>query len=163
VYCFRSGSRSNIILMKQFFFIAALLITVNATAQTKVENEVKYQSVSLAKDDSVFLALKDTAQKYLPQFISSLTTKAIAGGYRFVIKSDFVENGTHEHMWSEVYAYKDGVFKAIFIDSPFNIKNIKTGDKITIGSKGIEDWAIYNEKGEVLSGNFSEKYLLSKE
>nr|WP_294949518.1 DUF2314 domain-containing protein [uncultured Mucilaginibacter sp.] len=150
-------------MIKHLFFIAALIITINAAAQTKIENDVKYQSVSLPKDDSAFLALKDTAQKHLPEFINSLTKNGVASGFRFVVKSDFAEKGEHEHMWSEVYAYKDGVFKAIFVDSPFTIKNIKTGDKVTIGGMDIEDWAIFNPKDEVIAGNFSEKYLKSKE
>ncbi|MBB6128076.1 DUF2314 domain-containing protein [Mucilaginibacter lappiensis] len=150
--------------MKNLLFILLLFVITGAYGQqTKVENNVLYKSVTLPKDDARFLALKGTAQKYMPQFIDSLQKHGNdTQGYRFVVKSDFVEGDTHEHMWSEVMGYSNGFFKAIFIDSPFTLKNIKLGDKIGIKETDIEDWAVENIRTKKITGEFSEKYLNSK-
>jgi len=151
--------------MKNLLFILLLLVITGAYGQqTKVENNVLYKSVSLPKDDARFLALKRIAQKYLPQFIDSLQKHGRdTEGYRFVVKSDFVEGSNHEHMWSEVIGYSNGIFRAIFIDSPFTLKNIKLGDKISINQADVEDWAVHDLRTKKITGEFSEKYLNTKQ
>ena len=79
--------------------------------------------------------------------------------FRFAIKSDFVENGVHEHMWSQVSVYKGENFDGVFIDSPFDLKNIKTGDKVSIKKINIEDWIIDDYKTKSETGYFSKNYL----
>lgn len=150
--------------MKRYILILFYTCVVfKAAAQTVRNDSMEYSSVKLEKDDKVFLALKDTAQKHLQVFINDLNKHGKDGkNYRFGIKSDFVQNGKHEHMWSRIYEYKNGVFKGVFIDSAFTVKNIKMGDKVAINRTAIEDWAIDNLiNGETL-GNFSDKYLESK-
>ena len=143
--------------MKKLLLILLIFAALGAKGQTKIQNDTEYSSVKLKKDDPGFLALKDTAQKYMSRFITALNKNT--PGYRFLVKSDFVENGTHEHMWSQVKVYNNGTFKGIFIDSPFNLHNIKTGDKVSIRKSGIEDWAIFDRKGLHVDGDFSDKYL----
>jgi uncharacterized protein YegJ (DUF2314 family) len=151
--------------MKNLLFILLLFIITDAVCQTKtkVENNVQYKSKALVKDDGKFLALKDTAQKHMPAFLDSLKKR---GGdyenYRFIVKSDFAEKGTHEHMWSQIVGYSNGMFRAIFIDSPFDLKNIKTGDKVMIKKGDVEDWVIHDLKTKKVTGDFSDKYLKSK-
>lgn len=142
-----------------------LLTVLRVTAQqTKIENDVKYQAVGLNKDDREFLRLKDTAQKYLPILLDTLKKHgADYVNYRCVVKSDFVDRGIHEHMWSQVVSYSNGMFKAIFVDSPFNVKNVKTGDSIFVNKAAVEDWGIYDKDDKKIAGNFSENYLNSKE
>ena len=86
-------------------------VLITYAQQTKVENSTEYHSVELSKADSKFLALKDTAQKHLPQFINSLIEHNLHDHYTFCVKSDFVENGVHEHIWSQVFIYKNGRLK----------------------------------------------------
>jgi uncharacterized protein YegJ (DUF2314 family) len=148
--------------IKKLSFLIIMFAALNTAGQTqtKIENATAYKAVALKKQDKTFLALLDTAQKHIPEFIHSLESKQ--KGYRFLIKSDFVENGEHEHMWSEIAEYKDGRFIGIFIDSPFDLKNIKTGDKVNIAKGAVEDWTIFNEKDEQVAGGFSDRYLNSK-
>ncbi|MFC0517009.1 DUF2314 domain-containing protein [Mucilaginibacter angelicae] len=114
----------------------------------------------LKKDDPTFLALKDTAQKYMPQFIEALTKKT--EGFKFVIKSDFKDGDTHEHMWSQILEYKSDKFSGTFIDSAVDVKNVHMGDTVLVNVNDVEDWAIYDDKDERVAGAFSEKYLESK-
>jgi len=151
--------------MKKLLAVAfATFLTLSAYAQnTKVENNTQFHSVELVRGDSTFLAIKAIAQKRLSQFIDSLARhgKDISN-YTFQVKSDFVEKGVHEHMWSQVFIYKNGSFEGIFIDSPFDLKNIKTGDKVTIKKTDVEDWTIENIRTKKETGYFSKKYLKSK-
>jgi len=107
--------------MKRYILIAVCVFaTIGANCQTVVKNNVEYKSVELVEGDKVFLALKDTAQKHLQIFIENLKKHGLdQKNYRFDVKSDFVQNGNHEHMWSAVYEYKNGYFKGVFIDSAF--------------------------------------------
>src|SRR5215216_8176149 len=106
--------------MKRLLFLLLMIICTESFGQTKVEKNVKYQSVELKKDDKEFLRLKDTALKHMPEFLSLLKQHgADYDNYRFVVKSDFVEGTDHEHMWSQIVGYSNNIFKAVFIDSPF--------------------------------------------
>ncbi|WP_177183911.1 DUF2314 domain-containing protein [Mucilaginibacter sp. OK283] len=148
--------------MRKMLFLLLVLISAQSFGQTKVEKDVKYQSVRLKKDDAEFLKLKDTAQKHMPEFLDMLKEHgADYNNYRFIVKSDFVEDTNHEHMWSQIVGYSNGVFRAVFIDSPFNLKKIKNGDKIAIKKTNVEDWAVFRNN-ERIAGDFSEKYLNSK-
>lgn len=148
--------------MRKMLFLLLVVISARSFGQTKVEKDVKYQSVNLKKDDKEFLRLKDTAQKHIPEFLDLLKKHgADYENYRFVVKSDFVEDTDHEHMWSQIVGYSNNIFKAIFIDSPFKLKNIKNGDKIAIKKTNVEDWAVFRNN-ERIAGDFSEKYLNSK-
>ncbi|MEO6978965.1 MAG: DUF2314 domain-containing protein [Mucilaginibacter sp.] len=150
--------------MKRLFFILLVFIVAGAAGQTKVENNTEYKSVALDAEDSTFLALKDTAHKHLDIFLNGLSKNGTdTKNYRFLVKSDFVENGVHEHMWSQAFRYDKDGFKGIFIDSPFQLKHIKTGDKITIKLDDLEDWSIEDIKNHTTQGYYSEKYLNSKQ
>ena len=151
--------------MRNFLFVLLLFAVTDAFCQkTKVENDVQYKAVPLAKNDARFLALKKIAQERMPQFLDSLKKYGSdREGYSFIVKSDFAEGDKHEHMWSQVLSYSNGVFKAIFIDSSFNITNIKNGDKVEIKQADVEDWAINNIRTKKITGDFSDKYLNTKQ
>ncbi|HEX3384895.1 MAG TPA: DUF2314 domain-containing protein [Mucilaginibacter sp.] len=128
-----------------------------------MKNNVEYSSVELKAGDKVFLALKDTAQKHLQLFIDELSKHGgDSNNYQLAVKSDFVQGGDHEHMWSIVYSYKNGVFSGVFIDSAFKVKNIKMGDKVLIDRDRVEDWSIENTATGKTMGQFSIQYLESK-
>jgi hypothetical protein len=79
----------------------------------------KFKSVDLEKDDLVILALKDTAQAHIHVFIDSLNTHGDESRhYVFSVKSDYVDKGTHEHMWSRIFGYSDSVLQASLLIRP---------------------------------------------
>lgn len=151
--------------MKNYILILfCICAALKGACQTVRNDSMEYSSVHLGKGDKIFLALKDTAQKHLQTFINGLKQHGKDfNKYRFVVKSDFVQNGDHEHMWSRVFMYKNGVFQGLFIDSAFTVKNIKAGDRVSIKKDKIEDWIIsYVNSNQIISGGFSDKYLKSK-
>jgi uncharacterized protein YegJ (DUF2314 family) len=140
------------------------LAALQACSHSKKDKDSKYEIVNLNKDDRTFLALKDTAQAHINEFTESLLKHAAdTGNYRFITKSDFEENGGHEHMWSQVSFLKDGTLQGTLIDSPFNIKRIKTYDGVAIKIKDVEDWVIYDKPHQRKIGDYSAKYLESKQ
>jgi len=143
-----------------FFLTAFHTVTFSQTVR---KNNIEYSAVSLSKKDKIFLALKDTAQKHLRTFIDNLNKHGRdSKNYQFAVKSDFVQDGNHEHMWSRIFEYRNGFFRGIFIDSAFTVKNIKRGNKVNINKREIEDWLIHNEIDGKTAGGFSRKYLQSK-
>ncbi|QHS54211.1 DUF2314 domain-containing protein [Mucilaginibacter sp. 14171R-50] len=140
-----------------------LLLVWSACNNPKKDKAEKVEVINLKTDDEKFLALKDTAQAKLNIFLDSLKPHALDSNYRFLVKSDFAEGKDHEHMWSVVYKYADGKFTGIFADSAVYLKNIKMGDHVLINQKDVEDWAIYDYKRNTDMGNFSDKYLRSKQ
>jgi uncharacterized protein YegJ (DUF2314 family) len=149
--------------MKYLFLLGTLFITVSVIGQTKIDKNVKYEAIPLKKNDAGFLRLMDTAQKHMPQLLDLLKKHgADFANYRFVVKSDFAEGDEHEHMWSQIIGYANGSFKAIFIDSPFTVKNVKNGDRVTIKKETVEDWAAFKNNTRI-AGDFSDKYLNSKQ
>ncbi|MDB5128784.1 DUF2314 domain-containing protein [Mucilaginibacter sp.] len=152
---------------------AILLVLFSACQNAKKDNAKKDKSekdkvegvavVNLKKGDTRVLALKDTAQAKLHIFLDSLKPHALDSNYRFLVKSDFAEGKNHEHMWSVVYKYANGKFTGIFADSAIYLKNIKMGDPVLIKAKDVEDWAMYDYLRNTDMGNFSDKYLRSKQ
>jgi uncharacterized protein YegJ (DUF2314 family) len=133
-----------------------LTILLICTAFAAKAVDTPHQPCAVKAIDTTFVGLKDTAQKNISRFITALTKNP--RGYRFLIKSEFVGNGKHEHLWSQVKVYNNGIFKGTFIDSPFELTNIKTGDKIAIRKSAVEDWAVFDRKGLRVDGNYSDKY-----
>jgi uncharacterized protein YegJ (DUF2314 family) len=136
------------------------LAACNNSPKVKKAND---SIVQLKTDDGKIAAFKDTAQAKLHIFLDSLKPHALDSNYRFLVKSDFIEGKDHEHMWSVVYKYADGKFTGIFADSAVILKNLKMGAPVLINQKDIEDWAIYDYKHNTDMGNFSDKYLRSKQ
>ncbi len=150
--------------MRKLIFLFVLLVCFfNGFSQNNSNKTQNYGYVGLQKNDPKFLALMDTAQKYLPRFIDSLSKYKARPTYYFLIKSNFNEKDKNEHMWSKPLNYEKGIFTSVFIDSAFILKNIKTGDIVKIDSKKVEDWIIEKYPNKIILGNFSEPYLKEKE
>ncbi len=148
--------------MRTVLSILLVIIGIKSFGQTKPYNNANYQSVKLEKNDKEFLRLKDSAQKHLPEFLDLLKKHGSdLDNYRFVVKSEFVEKEEHEHMWSQVVGYNNEILKGVFIDSAFTLKDIKTGDTVSIKKASVEDWAVFQGQ-ERIAGDFSDKYLNSK-
>jgi uncharacterized protein YegJ (DUF2314 family) len=142
---------------------AFLLLLLVACNNPKKEKSGGVAVVNLKTNDQQLLALKDTAQAKLNIFLDSLKPHALDSNYRFLVKSDFAEGKQHEHMWSVVYRYADGRFTGIFADSAIYLRNIKMGAPVLVKAKDVEDWAMYNYLRKTDMGNFSDKYLRSKQ
>ncbi|RFZ95300.1 DUF2314 domain-containing protein [Mucilaginibacter conchicola] len=152
--------------MKYLLMLALLILGGKAysQSQSEIKNDTLYKSVDLDKDDATFLKLKALAQSKIAEFVNAVKVHGTDyKNYHLMVKSDFVEGDEHEHMWTQVYAYRNGSFDGVFVDKPFAIKKIKTGQRLTIKQADIEDWVIYDANDVKIAGGFSLEYLGSKE
>ena len=151
--------------MKPAIQLACFAILLFASCKQKDQRIIdKERKVTgLPAGDAKFLALKDTAQKYIGEFINSLEENGSNDNYEFNIKSNYSDNGINEHMWAKPFLYKNNVFSCVFIDSAFEVKNVITGDTVFINKNDVEDWVIYNFSDSTKMGYFSEKYLSGKD
>ena len=151
--------------MMQKLSFLFLFIFLFASCKQKDNREIdKERNITgLPAGDEKFLALKDTAQKYIAEFIESFQKNTADTNYYFTIKSDYVESETHEHMWASPISYTNGTFKCIFTDSAYSLTNVHAGDTVIIKSKDIEDWVIFDNYEGTKKGSFSEKYLKGEE
>lgn len=150
--------------MKSYIILLGVMLVVLQACNQSAKKTEKYAVVNLDSDDKVFLALKDTAQAHINEFTDSLMRHySDKENYEFIVKSDFSEGKTHEHMWSEVHLLKNDSLTGVLIDSPFNIKNIKTNDEVRIKLNDVEDWSVYDKVHNRRIGGYSDKYLESKQ
>ncbi|WP_295768152.1 DUF2314 domain-containing protein [uncultured Mucilaginibacter sp.] len=116
--------------------------------------------MNLPTGDSAFLALKDTAQAKINQFVDSLKLHAAdEKNYVFAVKSDFIKDGQHEHMWSRFFVVNSNTFQGMLVDSPYVLKKLKIQDEVKVPLKEVEAWVIYDEVHKQKIGSFSSKYL----
>ncbi|MFN8290959.1 MAG: DUF2314 domain-containing protein [Chitinophagaceae bacterium] len=145
-----------------------LLVTVTffaACKEKKHERTIDKEKgiTNLEKDDPEFLRLKDTAQKYLPEFITSLKEHAADTNYLYMIKSDYTQESVHEHMWSAPFRAGNSRFSALFSDSAYDITNVRPGDTVEVKFTDVEDWFIIDKVNGTRRGYFSQKYLTGEE
>jgi uncharacterized protein YegJ (DUF2314 family) len=139
--------------MKNYLLILICVVaSLKATCQTTPKN-----------DDKTIAAVKTMAQGQLQTFITSLNAngKDIVN-FRFLVQSEFVHNGIHEHLWTRVFEYKDGAFKGKFIGRALKSNFMKVGEKVTVPGAGVEDWSAFDQAKEKSFGDFTLKYLESK-
>ena len=109
--------------MRKLIFLFVLLVCFfNGFSQNNSNKTQNYGYVGLQKNDPKFLALMDTAQKYLPRFIDSLSKYKARPTYYFLIKSNFNEKDKNEHMWSKPLNYET-LFKRKGKVIPFSYPN----------------------------------------
>lgn len=152
--------------LKKLSFLPVLILLFASCQQKQKDKRIidKEKNITgLPTNDKRFLELKDTAQKHMAEFIEAFQKNRRDTNYYFIIKSDYVENETHEHMWASPIAFRNGLFKCIFTDSAYNITNIYPGDTVVVMTKDIEDWVIFDNYTKTKKGSFSEKYLNGEE
>ena len=153
------------VLKKLLFFPLFILFFTSCEQKQKDKRIIDKEKniTGLPTNDKRFLELKDTAQKHIAEFIEAFQKNRNDTNYYFIIKSDYVENETHEHMWASPIGYRNGLFKCIFTDSAYNLTNVYPGDTVVVMSKDIEDWVIFDNYKGTKKGSFSEKYLKGEE
>ena len=82
---------------------------------------------------------------------------------QFSIKTDFVENGEHEHMWVSVVESDSSHFRGYLGNDPQIVSNVSYGDWISVEHKDIEDWIIYHTLNDSMQGGYSVKVFQSRE
>ena len=149
--------------MKIKLFILALVIScffISCNGQSK-KSEVPV--VYAEANDPELEKAKQEALSTLNQFISSFEKYSKTTKYQYFLKTDFVDNGSHEHMWISINKIDKGTFYGVLDNDPEIVKNIKAEDTVQITKEQIEDWLILNNKTNEMEGGYSEKVFEKRE
>ena len=82
--------------------------------------------------------------------------------FRYAVKTNFTEDGHNEHMWVQVYDFKNGYFTGTLSNDPSTVTKVKYGDTIKINRAAVEDWILQDFFTNTEVGGFSQDYLREK-
>jgi uncharacterized protein YegJ (DUF2314 family) len=135
-------------------------ITLACNGQTNQTNDpIVFREAA----DPELEAAKQEALSRLEYFITSFHQHPEDSTLQFSLKTDFEENGEHEHMWIGVTQINNGKFVGVLRNDPQLIQSFQYGDTVEITKEQIEDWIIYHTDTDSLEGGFSIKILQSRE
>jgi len=103
---------------------------------------------------------KNKAQDEIGYFIEHLKRFSSDEAWEFSVKSDFTQEGKHEHMWVNVESYENGLFKGKLGNDPNTIKGLKLGDSISVKKEDVEDWLFFDPVQKVSVGGYSIKKII---
>jgi len=111
------------------------------------------------KPDTVYVKSSDSkmddairqARATVGEFITALQAPK-SGERGFAIKKPFLVQGTtHEHIWLSNVTYDGKVFHGRVDNEPVDAKNVKLGDKATVGPEELSDW-MFARDGKLVGG-----------
>jgi len=106
-------------------------------------------------DDPKLKATIEEAQRRWPEFVGAFDRRR--PGQNFGVKLKFTDGDETEFMWVVVESINGDVVRGMLDNSPFKLKNIKSGASVTAEQKDVLDWMY--EEGEEMRGGFSLKVL----
>ena len=134
--------------------IACVLISCNR--QSPKSNDLIVQAPS--QDPELEKAKQDALLNF-DSFIKSYNTHSNDLNYYYYLKTDFIDDGEHEHMWILVNKIENERFEGTLDNEPITVKNVKFGDLIKITKDQIEDWIIVDTETDKQEGGYSVKVL----
>jgi uncharacterized protein YegJ (DUF2314 family) len=128
---------------------ALMILTLFFTGCRKkppVEDKVTY----VADDDSKMNAAIEKARSTADTFITALNSPK-ANQTAFSVKMAFTDGGNTEHMWLTPVSYDGTKFVGTVGNEPEKVKNVKLGQKVSVGPSEISDW-MYVENRKLVGG-----------
>lgn len=138
--------------MRITHFASLISIVVLLSCGRSSKNTNDPISFAPTNDPELAKATEEALSK-LDYFVESFQKHKRDTTYQYSLKSDFVENGEHEHMWISVTAIDSGQFLGTLANEPGIVKNIQYGDFVKLSKNQIEDWVIMN--GDNMEGGYS--------
>lgn len=138
----------------------ATILSILYRQKKKATEKSNNRTSSLSSEDTELQKFKDTAQAkiaYLIEFMSEHDRDVTL--FRYFVKSEFSENGIEEHMWTQVYEFRDGFFIGTLANDPIDIKKLKYNDKVEVRKQDVEDWRLHDFLTNTQVGGYSTDYL----
>lgn len=127
-------------------------------APVATEQATREPDGDVTHEDPRMQAALVEARKRFPEFRQRFD--AGPRGEKFYVKTLFVASkGVGEYMWVKVVELEKDEVRGILENEPIEATQVKLGDPVSVRVDEVEDWCIYNEKGDVLLGQFSVKAL----
>jgi uncharacterized protein YegJ (DUF2314 family) len=99
---------------------------------------------------------KKQGRETVPRFIALISAQT-EGTYS--LKFPLTQNGKTEHIWMQVFVYKDGVFTGLLANTPVEGNAYKMGDRMDIKQADVEDWMVRSEKA--IYGGYTTRVMLA--
>ena len=133
----------------------------NFFKKKNTSGESKDKIASMPANDGMLLSYQEKAQEELPYLIEFMETHKDLDAklFRYAVKSNFKEEDKSEHMWAQVYEFKDGYFIGKLANEPASLKLIKYADDVKVDQAEVEDWILEDFLTHTKVGGFSSQYL----
>ncbi|MDO3640756.1 MAG: DUF2314 domain-containing protein [Mucilaginibacter sp.] len=118
---------------------------------------------SVPSGDGFLSEMKEKAQEELPYLIGFIEENGAQEDlFRYAVKANFIENGHSEHMWVQIFDFKNGSFHGKLANKPNTVKQLKYGDDVVVKPDDVEDWILEDFLTCTKVGGFSSKYIREK-
>lgn len=138
-------------------FIAAMLcaaafagIARPAENANVVEREGKPDTALTAADDAPMRAAIAQARANVEQFIAAFG-KPAARQRSFAVIVAVIDGKLIEQLWVDIESYSDGQFTGRIANDPFQVQNVRLGDRIVVDKERISDW-MFVDRGTLVGG-----------
>jgi uncharacterized protein YegJ (DUF2314 family) len=117
--------------------------------------------IRVERDDEEMEAAEQEARARFGEFEASFASRD--ENLRFSVKSPFATDGEErEFIWIMVTDIKGGRIYGTLGNEPRNIPGRRQGDAVEVPVSELNDWVIFNERTQEMTGQFSKKALLKK-
>uniref|UniRef100_C6DZF3 DUF2314 domain-containing protein n=1 Tax=Geobacter sp. (strain M21) TaxID=443144 RepID=C6DZF3_GEOSM len=139
--------------------VAGIAMLMGTGCSRSSENETETFKDVQVQDDAMSAAIakaKASSSKFLRAFHAQQP-----GTKDFYVKKPYPTPAkTHEHMWVEVAAEKNGVISGVIANVAEETREVKLGDAVTVNVGEISDWRYLN--GNKLVGGYTIRYFVDK-
>jgi uncharacterized protein YegJ (DUF2314 family) len=143
--------------MRPLFLALAFTVTLCIGCSRSGDTE---NYVHVADDDKEMEAAVAKAVATTNDFMTAFRAQK-QGTKNFCLKKPYpTPNGSSEHMWIEISAEGDGVFKGTVANKAEETTKVKMGQQVFVRLDEISDWK-YEEGGKIVGG-YTIRYFLNK-
>lgn len=129
---------------------AALVLAATACDDRPAAGKGSARVLVIHGEDPEMAAAMARARDTLPQFISALRLPTPAQT-DFAIKVGFGDGQDTEYMWLAPVSYDGTHFKGKLDGDPVQVRDLKSGDAVTVEPARVADW-MYIEDGRMVGG-----------
>ncbi len=134
-------------------FIAVVLSATGLSAAGLagvVERDGKPDLALTAADDVHMKEAIAKARGSVEQFIAAFGEPA-ARQRSFAVIVAVIDGKLMEQLWVDVESYTDGQFTGRIANDPYQVRNVRLGDRIVVDKERISDW-MFVDRGQLVGG-----------
>ena len=121
-------------------------IAMSADSASVVERDGKPDIALTAADDAPMRAAIAQARTSVEEFIAAFAKPAARQRSFAVIDGKLIEQ-----LWVAVESYADGQFTGRIANDPYQVSNVRRGDRIVVDKERISDW-MFVDRGHLVGG-----------
>lgn len=126
--------------------------TAISSSDDKVVKRAGRPDIHIVKNDAAaaMSAAIVKARATIGDFITAFKAPK-AGQKNFTLKKQFIDANGGEHMWVSELSFDGKSFRGVLTNAPYEVRNVKAGDLVTVTPQEISDW-MYIDNGKLVGG-----------